>query len=84
MKLNNIESDKILIQDKLLRKEIVRGIFSLGIFTSVPKAMSFTTQEFNGTITKIDLNSGYIEWVNERGLRMPVVNINSFELLSEE
>ncbi len=83
MKLNNTESDKQIIQAKLSRGEKVVGVFSLGVFTSVPKAMSLTRQEFKGSITSIDMSSGYIEWVNERGLRMPVVNINVFELLSE-
>ena len=84
MKLNNTDSDKQLIKSKLLTDKQIPAIFTLGVFLSSPKTLSFTTTDYNGSITSIDMDSGYVEWVNERGLRMPVVNINVIELLLEK
>ncbi len=84
MKLSNSTSDKLLIQNRLLQEKQIPAIFSLGVFSSSVKFLSFTTTEYKGNITSIDMDSGYVEWVNERGLRMPVVNINVIELLSEK
>lgn len=84
MKLNNTQSDREIVQARLLKEKTVSAVFTLGFFASAPKAMSFTTKKYDGQITSIDMTSGYVEWVNEKGLRMPVVNINVIELLLEK
>ena len=83
MKLDNIQSDREIIQSRLLKHKTVEAMFTLGFFASAPKALSFTTKSYKGNITSIDMDSGYVEWTNEKGLRMPVVNINVIELLLE-
>lgn len=83
MKLSNTDTDKLNLLSRLNKEKSVPAIISLGFFSSAPKVMSFTTADYNGFITNIDMNSGYVEWTDDKGLRMPVVNINSIELLSE-
>ena len=83
MKLSNNDTDKLLLSNRLLLEKQVSAIFTLGVFTSATRIMSFTTTDYNGFVTNLDMDSGYVEWVDERGLRMPVVNINCIELLSD-
>lgn len=83
MKLANTEVDKLNLLSRINKEKQVPAIITLGFFSSAPKVIGFTTAEYNGFITNLDMDSGYVEWTDICGLRMPVVNINSVELLSE-
>lgn len=79
MQLNNTKEDKELLNSLLLEGKSPKAIFSLGIFTS-ELATSLSTIDYIGEVTSIDMDSGYCNWVNVLGQKMPPVNINCITL----
>ena len=74
---NNIH-DKTALSE-LLTTVKPRATFSMGGFSS-ELASSFTTTDYQGVITEIDIESGYCKWENIMGDKMPVMNIDCITL----
>jgi hypothetical protein len=79
MKLNNTPEDRHFLYKLLSANSFPKATFSLGCFTS-ELACSLTTIDYVGEVTDIDLESGYCNWKNEKGDKMPCVNINCIML----
>lgn len=73
--LKDNKEDKQFLHNLLTSGKSVKAKFSLGVFTS-NLANSLTTNDYEGFVTEIDLDSGYCNWTNINGTKMPSVNIN--------
>jgi len=77
--LANNTNDRFFLYVLLGTGQPVKAKFSLGGFTS-ELASSLTTVDHEGFVTEIDLESGYCNWTNIEGRKMPMVNINCITL----
>lgn len=74
--------EHIALLQELLKKGNVKATFHLGVFKS-KLASSLTSVPYEGEVTEIDEKSGYCNWVNILGKKMPCVNINCIEITEE-
>lgn len=79
-KLTNTIEDKTLLKNLLSSGSPVKAKFSLGYFAT-EFADSLETKEHDGVVTGIDMESGYCNWENARGIDMFVVSINTITLI---
>lgn len=78
-KLKNTEQDRNALYTLLATGVKPRATFGLGCFSS-DLASSLEIVNYEGVVTKIDLDSGYCNWENIQGDSMPSVNINVITL----
>lgn len=82
-KLTNTKDDLLYLYNILASGDTPEAIIKMGIFEN-QLASGFKIIDFYGFIKKIDMESGYCEWVNENGIQMPCVNINAVTLLIDD
>lgn len=72
--IKNNEETRKLIKEKVKFNKL-KAMIGMGVFNS-SDVNSLTIHNQIGYITDIDLESGYIEWVDQNNSKMPSVNIN--------
>lgn len=77
--LKNTKEDKDYLYEIIKEKSRAKASIGLGVFGS-DLVSSFKIIQHIGYITKIYIDTGYIEWVNMEGRKMPSVNINTVSL----
>lgn len=76
-KLENTKEDRDALHMLLTTGIKPRATIGIGAFTD---QMVVVIENYEGVITKIDLESGYCEWENIQGDIMPTININTITL----
>ena len=79
-KLNDTPEDRNFLFNLLLSGAHPKAIFAIGCFVS-NSIDGLTTQDYVGEVTQIDFETGYCNWLNENGDKMPCVNIECITLL---
>lgn len=79
MKLTNSHRDRDHLNGLLKSGKEPKATFQLSGFTS-ELADSLITEDYKGTVTSIDMKSGYCGWNNVQGTRMIAVNIDCITL----
>ncbi len=76
MSIINSITGRVNLKNRLSAGEVIHGIFTTSFFAS-DLASSIQSMRTDGTITDIDIQSGYCSWKDMNGNEMPVVMISN-------